>query len=248
MRAGPLLAVAAAALAAGLAGACSIPEKHLVDAQVAPFACLGQPLPAVASPQITIAGTLADRINGNALANTAVEAFFVGTPAPVFMIASDARGSFTREQASGGTPPQVVLHALPNGYLETYFYSAVPVARRLDATIQPLTAMDLVTIGAVAQVAIDTAKVNLVISVVDCNGDPVPGASITTVPAGPIRYFVDRAPSPTAIMTDATTGAALVANVAPGDTLINATVAGMTLRSHAITGVAGTVVQTSIQP
>lgn len=246
MRAG--ISLAAAALAGSLVGACSIPEKHLVDAQVAPFSCLGQPLPAVASPQITIAGKLTDRVSGSVLPNTAVEAFFVGTPAPVFMTASNASGSFTREQATGGTPPQVVLHALPNGYLETYYYPAVPVAQRLDATIQALTAMDLVTIGAVAQVAIDTAKVNLVISVIDCNGDPVPGASITTVPTAPIRYFVDRAPSPTAIMTDATTGAALVANVPPGDTLINATVAGMTLRSHAVAGVAGSVVQTSIQP
>lgn len=240
---------AAAALAASLAGACSIPEKHLiVDAQVPPFSCLGQPLPAVASPQLTITGTLVDRINGNVLASTAIEALFVGTPTPIFMTASDARGSFTHDQASGGTPHEVALHALPNGYLEIYYHPAVPVVQRLDAAIQALTASDLVTIGAVAQVAIDTAKVNLVVSVVDCNGTPLAGATVTTVPAGTTRYFVDRAPSPTAVMTDAVTGAALVANVPAGDTLISATVSGMTLRSHAITGVAGTVVQTSIQP
>jgi hypothetical protein len=164
------------------------------------------------------------------------------------MTASTASGSFTREQAAGGTPREVYVHALPSGYLETYFYPAVPVADRLDATIQALTAMDLVTLGAVAQVAVDTAKVNFVISVIDCNGAPVPGATITTVPAGTIRYFVDRAPSPTAIATDATAGAALVANVPAGDTLISATVSGMMLRSHAVAGVAGAVVQTAIQP
>jgi hypothetical protein len=244
----------AGAAAAGLvailasASACSIPEKYLVDAQVAPFSCLGQPLPTMASPRITIAGTLADRVNGTVLANTAIEAFVVGTPTPLFMTASNASGSFTRQQGTGGAPSDVYLHALPSGYLETYFYPAVPVSQGLDATIQALTASDLVTIGAVAQVAVDTAKVNLVISVVDCNGAPVPGATITTVPAGTIRYFVDRAPSPTAAVTDATTGAALVANVPASSTLISATVAGMTLRSHAIDGVAGTVVQTAIQP
>jgi len=241
-----LAASTASAAVWASATACSIPEKYLVD--VPPFSCLGQPLPAVASPQITIAGTLTDRVNGAVLANTAVEAYLVGMPTPIFMTASNAGGSFTRDQVTGGAPSNLFVHALPSGYLETYFYPAVPVSKGLNATIQAITASDLVTIGAVAQVAVDTAKVNFLISVVDCNGAPVPGATITTVPAGPIRYFAGQAPSPSAVATDAITGAALVMNVPADNTLINATVAGMTLRSHAVGGVAGAVIQTEIQP
>jgi hypothetical protein len=244
---GAVTAVSAVSALLASATACSIPEKYLVDAQVAPFSCLGQPLPAMASPQITIAGTLTDRVNGTMLGNTAVEAYVVGTPTPIFMTASNAGGSFTRDQITGGTPSNLYVHALPSGYLETYFYPAVPVSKGLNATIQGFTASDLVTLGAVAQIAVDTAKVNFLLSVVDCNGTPVPGASITTVPAGPIRYFAGQALSPSAVATDAT-GAALVMNVPADSTVINATVAGMTLRSHAVGGVAGAVVQTEIQP
>jgi hypothetical protein len=44
------------------------------------------------------------------------------------------------------------------------------------------------------------------------------------------------------------TGSALVANVAPSNTTIQATVGGMTLRSHNLDGVAGAIMQTEIQP
>jgi hypothetical protein len=108
--------------------------------------------------------------------------------------------------------------------------------------------MDVQTIGNVGQVTIDTQQANFLVTVTDCNGMPLAGATISTVPAGTVRYFAAASPSPTAVATDAMTGSALVANVAPSNTTIQATVGGMTLRSHNLDGVAGAIMQTEIQP
>jgi hypothetical protein len=234
----------------GIVAACSIPEKRLVlaDAPGEPFACLNQPLPTTANVQVTLSGTVAAPVSGSVLANVSVEGFLAGTPTPIFTATTDATGAFSHDQGTGGVPRDAHLRATLNGYLDTYFYPAVPITRDFAAQIQQLTTADVATIGNVGQVAIDTAKVNLIISVIDCNGVPVSGAVVTTVPAGTVRYFAGGSPSPTAVATDSMTGAALVANVPLSNTTISATVDGMTLRSHNFDTVAGAIMQTEIQP
>lgn len=241
------------AIAAMLAstGACSIPEKQLVtgDApQGLPYACFGQPLPTTANAKVTISGTVADPFSGNPLANASVEAFLVGSTAPIFMTNTDASGAFTHDQGTGGVPRDTYLRVSLNGYLDTYYYPAVPVAADLRLNIEALTSMDLATIGNVVGITIDPTKANFVVSVVDCNDNPISGATVSTVPAGTVRYFVNFTPSPTAVATDASTGAAIVANVPVSNTTINATVDGKTLRSHNLDSVAGALMLTEIQP
>jgi hypothetical protein len=244
MRPGPLITVAV--LLASLA-ACSIPEKQLA-ATGPPYACLGQPLPTTASAKLTIGGLVLDPFTGDMIPNAAVEGFLVGTTAPIFTTQSDGNGAFSQDQGTGGVPRNAYLKVSPNGYLPTYYYPAVPIAQDLQIDIQMLTSTDVMTIGSVGGVAIDPTKGNFLVVVVDCNGMPISGATVTTVPAGTVRYFVNFTPSATAVATDEKTGAALVANVPLSNTTINATVGGMTLRSHNFDAVAGAIMLTEIQP
>ena len=228
-------------------GACTYPEKELV-AQGPPFACYNKPLPSTAAERVTIAGTLQDPFDGKKLTGTAVEVFLVGTAVPIFTATSDGNGAFSHDQGTGGAPRDAYLRAAPNGYLPTYFYPAVPISGNITATLQLLTAMDVATIGAVAGITVDTTKANFLVSVIDCNGDAIAGATISTNPPGKVTYFANATPSPVAVATDAMTGSALVSSVAVSNTTINATVSGMTLRSHNLDGVAGAIMQTEIQP
>jgi hypothetical protein len=245
------LGPAALALAAALVAACSIPEKTLIDGAPTggPFACLSQPLPTTAPPKITIAGSLFAPFIGMPLTNTVAEVFLIGTSTSIFSVTTDATGAFSHEQGIGSKPFDMYVRAAPNGYLPTYLYPAVPAVSDVNLPLQMFTAMHLQTIVGLAGLpAVDPAKVTFLVTVADCNGMPVSGATITTNPPGMVRYFVGTTPSPTAIATDAMTGAAIVSNVDVSNTTVGATVSGMTLHAHNFDGVAGAIMETTVQP
>jgi hypothetical protein len=108
--------------------------------------------------------------------------------------------------------------------------------------------MNLSTIAGIAGVAVDPTKATFLIGVVDCNGDPVSGAVITTNPKGTTLYIANGMPSTSAVATDAVTGSAIVANVDVSNTLFGATVGDKTLRSHSFDSVPGVMSQTEIRP
>ncbi|MEO7736161.1 MAG: hypothetical protein ABIY55_34705 [Kofleriaceae bacterium] len=230
-----------------LAAGCSFPEKTLTAKQ-GPLACLGQPLPSTAPSQVTITGVMADPYTGMPIAGAAVEGFLVGATAPIFTVTSSATGEFTRDQGTGGTPRETYLRVAPNGYLPTYYYPATPIAGDVEARMSLFTSTELGVIGQVAQVTLDPGKVTFLIGVVDCNGDPVAGATVSSDPPGQVRYFANDTPSPSAISTDAKTGSAMIANVPASNTTISATLGGMALRSYDLEGVAGAIMEPLIQP
>jgi len=248
----PVTTLVTAAVLASLT-ACSIPEKHITDATERPvgepFGCLGDPPASTAKDPLTIAGTLIDSFHTQPLAGAAVEGFVAVSTTPFFTTTSDSTGRFSHSQGVGGVPLAAYVRASSNGYLQSYFYPATAIADDVDLTIQMLSAMDLATIVRIAGIeSLEPGKVNMIVSVVDCNGNPVAGATVTTTPAGTVRYFANTAPSPTSIATDAKTGAALVANIPASNTTISATVSGMTLRNQVLDGVAGVLMQTEIRP
>jgi hypothetical protein len=108
--------------------------------------------------------------------------------------------------------------------------------------------MDLMTIATVAGISIDMTKATFLVSVVDCNGDSVAGATITTTPPGTMLYFANGRPSTTAVVTDSFTGTAVAANVAAGTTTITAVVGTRTLTREPFESAPGVLSQTEIQP
>ncbi|HEX7841988.1 MAG TPA: hypothetical protein VF469_31170 [Kofleriaceae bacterium] len=241
--------VTTAVLACACSIACSIPEKQLTPLGP-PYACLNQPLPTTAKTQVTVTGTLSDPFAGNMVSGAVVEGFQVGIPnVPIFMTTSDTSGNFTQRQGTGNVPRDAYLKITKNGYLDTYYYPAVPISDDLNVTVQMFSTMVLGKLAAAAQVNVDPTKALFAVAVIDCNGMPVGGAMVTTDPPGDVRYFdAMENPSPVAVATDSRTGTALVANVPVSNTAINATVLGMTLHSHRVDAVPNAIMETEIQP
>jgi hypothetical protein len=240
-------AAIATAAAGALVGACSIPEKQLANAT--PYGCLGQPLPDVAADPVRIFGALRDPYSSDMIGGAAVEGFQVGLGARVFSTTSAADGSFSQSQGTGGAPRNAYLRVAPNGYVPTYYFPAVPIVGDLQVEIQLFMASELMTLASAAGVTVDPTKAAFAVTVNNCRGEPVGGATVSTVPAGDVRYIdATLTPSSTATATDSVTGTALIANVPVSNTTINATVGGMALRSHSIDAMAGALYQTEIQP
>lgn len=236
---------------AASAAACTIPEKQLVAEQGEgePFACLNQPLPSKAPAQVKIAGTVLDPFAGDIPAGAPIEVFLVGNSGPVFSETIAADGTFTHDQGTGLVPHDFYAKTAPNGFLPSLYYPATPLANDVNATIFVFKPADLGPIGALANVTIDTAtKSMFTVLVTDCNGKPLGGATVSSEPAGDVRYFINSAPNPSAISTDAMFGMALIANVPAVNVTIKAEYMGMTLRSHTMDAQPGFHVMTGIQP
>jgi hypothetical protein len=239
------LAVAAAC------AACSIPEK--IDTFQPPFACSSKQQPTEAADPVTISGHVIDAFARQPVPGAPVEAHVI-TPTgdtPVFTVTADANGGFARDQSTLGIPRAVYLRATPDGYVETRYYPAVPLARDLDTDIDVLMPANLTGIAMLAMVTLDMTKANFFVTAVDCNDDPVGGVQITTnQPTATTLYFAGGNPDKTAVATDAKTGTAMIINVPVGSTTFSGTVldTNTALRPNTVDGVAGVLIQTEIQP
>lgn len=227
--------------------ACSYPEKVLIDAPGAPFGCINTPLPATADNPVTIGGTTTEPFTLTPIANTAVSAQLPGIQTPIFVAHSDATGAFHQRQATGGQPLDAYFVATSNGYATTYYYPSRPITHDIDYPIVLLTSSDAATLSGAFQITFDPGKAQALMTINDCNGTPVAGAVVTTTPAGTVRYFNGVQPSATATSTD-NQGVVMVANLPPGNVIINATVGGMSFKALNVQSVAGTFIQTKIQP
>ncbi len=94
----------------------------------------------------------------------------------------------------------------------------------------------------------DKAKGFVGLLVIDCLGNPVPGATVTVTGATAIHYSgANGLPSAAATVT-ATDGQAYAFGVTPGTVTVDATVGGMSLREHVITVRTAVVTTTVIAP
>jgi hypothetical protein len=237
-----------------LLGACSIPEKHLVDAE-GPYSCLNQPLPTSADSKITITGLVKDLRTDDPVPDSQIQGFLVGVNTAIFTTATatdtndpTTLGTFSQDQATGGSPLDAYLRASKNGYLDTFFHPAAPLTTNYSNQIEALTIDDLTTLAAVGGVTLDPSLAQILVVVRDCTGMPIGGATVSSQPSGTIRYFVNATPSASATATDSQKGVALILNTPVSNTTINAEVLGMTLRSHNMDTVGGATIQTEIRP
>lgn len=245
MRAGWLI------VAAGVLGACSYPQKELTDGAGAPFGCLNAPTPTKADNPSVMSGMVVDAMPGTPLANAAVAGQFVGGTTSIFTAHTNAMGRFSQSQNTGGVPLDLFFAISANGYITTYYYPPYMLTHDIDYSVlgpTQLFTMDARNnLQAASQLTFDPTKGQMIVTVNDCNGRPVPGATISTSPAGTIRYFAGVVPSTTATATDQL-AVVLVANLPPGNVALSATVNGMNLKSHNVQIVADAIVQTAIQP
>lgn len=234
------------ALALSALYACTYPEKEFAG----PYSCLGAPPPTTAVQLVKVQGTTVDPFDFTPLAGVTLT-LRTSTSTISAPVTTDGSGAFSFTLNTNGTPVDgVYIAAEATGRVSTFNAPARPITANLNVAVAVLSKMEAANLamGSLGLGMMFTPGTGAVLmTVADCNGRPINGATLTTTPSGVVRYFDGIMPSMTATATDAG-GVALVANLPPGQVMLTATGDGMTLRSRSFTVVADSFIQTIIEP
>lgn len=216
------------------------------------FGCRGQPLPRGAVASFTVDGLVTapagfSRVNVD---GALIELF--GANGTV-LASTDSRdaGRYALSAEIGCEPLDgYVRGSKPDaGFYDIYYYPPAPWRRSrssLELVILDDAARNLVSM--IANVMIMNGTAVLALGVNDCAGEPVVGATVTSVPAGDVRYV-----APNGIPTDqdmATTskGQLLIFNLPPGPVQVTATARGTTFTVRTVIGRADAITSTNLTP
>jgi hypothetical protein len=212
------------------------------------FGCINDPLPTTAPSLVTVNGSIrANFLSPGPVSNAIVTAFRVGAPDTIAIDTSNTPGDYAVSITTGGTPVNGYLKVKHSGQLDTYAYPSRPLAANLTTNVLMPTQSELDFLGGVVGVTQSASNGFIGVVVTDCFGATVAGATVSTTPAGTVKYNSGGAPSASATSTS-TDGVAYVFNVPAGDVTVKANGGGETLRQHVVTARAGTVTLTEIQP
>jgi hypothetical protein len=231
-----------------LAG-CSFPTKGT------PFGCVGHDLPTTAPDMIHVRGSVFDPLANVPVAGAAVSGFVIASDTVIqtINVTTDADGLFTASEMTGGAPHTQFIRSRADGYLDTVAYAAVPVASDVDLPLRQFSQPALDALASITGLTLDPAKALLIVSVVNCNDEPVAGATVTVTTSNPsdvveVTYFVEAEPSRTATTTDDQLGAALVTGLSPGPVTVHASFGTTPFRTHDVTTTLGALTFAEISP
>lgn len=211
------------------------------------FGCVDDPLPTTAPGLVTVNGMIREALAPNPVSSAIVTAFRVGTTDSIAIDTSATNGDYAVSITTGGTPVNGYLRVRKSGKLDTYAYPARPLAGNLTTNVLMPTQSELDFLALAVSITQSASNGFIGVVVKDCFGATVAGATVSTTPAGTVKYNSGGAPSGSATSTS-TDGVAYVFNVPAGDVTVKATGGGETLRQHVVTARAGTVTLTEIQP
>src|SRR5712691_5216894 len=230
-------------IAAGLA-ACSGNSSG----PAAGFECLGQALPTTAPAVITVAGQVRkNALQPTALGGAYVFAFRTGDTTTLVADTSNTPGFYSLSITTGGTPVNGYVRATDSAHITTYAYPAVPLAGDATENVLMITSSEFSFLAAAAGVNPVAGDGFIGIIVKDCAGTALAGATVSSSPAGTVRYNAGGVPSSSATST-ASDGIAYIANVAAGNVTVQANASGQTLRQHVVNARANAITLTEIQP
>jgi hypothetical protein len=215
------------------------------------FSCAGATLPTTAPASITVSGTAVDQaLSGQTLLEgVAISAYPTQTSTTASSNdTTNAVGAFSLVVGTGELPVDGYLKATLTGEMDTYLYANAPLAKDsagLDVVMLTPTTYGLLSFG--GGVTQDAAKGIVAVAVLDCEAQPVVGATVSSSPAGDIRYGGSAGPSKTATSTD-TSGLAYLFNVPTGDVTVSAMAGSTALRTHHIVVRSGAFTTTLITP
>ena len=235
------------------------------------FACLGNPIPTTAPATVNISGDVAEVTTGGEVlkSGVTVEAFRTGNPTPVDSDVSAATtGAYTLAIATQPpmTPADGYLRADPGMNCQTITGGAdecktvflfPPTLIFEDIQVAPVRTVGNQAFGFLHTLAGATAPVAgtsaIAIVVTDCDGNPLAGATVTSNPAGEVRYNAASGLPNSGATATAADGVAYVLNVATGNVTVDAMYMGMDLREHTIPtrahdGADNAINTTTIQP
>jgi hypothetical protein len=214
------------------------------------FGCVDDPLPTIAEPLVTVNGQIfANALSPGPVSNAIVIAFRVGAPGTDTLAfdTSLTSGHYAVSIATDGFPVNGYLRVTHSGQLDTYAYPSRPLVAALTTNVLMPTQDELNFLGLAVGVTPSASNGFIGVVVKDCFGATVPGATVSTSPAGTVKYNAGTTPSATATSTSSD-GIAYVFNVPAGAVTVRANGGGETLRQHEVTARAGTVTLTEIQP
>lgn len=214
-----------------------------IDARPANLDCLGAALPDTAPDPLTITGTVYNPgipgiTNDTLIVGADVESFLRGTEtSPIATTTSTTGGAFVLSASNGSmTPVNAYVRATSSGYWSTYLYPPTPVfENQTGVQVVMTTNTQAGLLENLTGVTIDPAKGWVSVLVLDCNGDPIEGATVTSSPAaGDIAYQDASGVPSTSATATSSSGVALLFNVPVGDVELDASVGGMTLRANTV--------------
>ncbi len=232
-----LIAVTLAACSSGSSG------------PAAGFECLGQALPTTAPALVNVTG----RVTANVLSPTPVRgalvsAFRSGDTTTLATTTTNTPGAYGLSITTGGAPVNGYLRVTDSSHhLDTYAYPAVPLSRDAVDNVLMVSSSEFSTLAAAAGITPVAGDGFIAVVVKNCAGTPVTSATVTSSPAGTVRYNAGGFPSSTATSTDST-GVAYIANVTAGNVTVQATASGYTLRQHVVNARANAITLTEIAP
>jgi len=257
-----LLLVTPAALAA-CGGGDAEPDAGVPDAAPRPdanpaaLACLGAAMPTTAPATISFGG-LAYAIDANgstAIEGTTITAYDGSDAQQGSPATSAADGTYAIALDTGGVPLDGYARGVgPDnaGYYDVLLFPPNPLYA--DTTSGAIVRMSADTFSLLQFAAGQTQMPEngfIALLVLDCNGDPVEGATVTSPGGGTVVYAgASDVPDPAATATSST-GAALVFNVPVGSQTVDAAYGDRSFREHAVDVVAfstNTITTTAIAP
>jgi len=178
-----------------------------------------------------------------------VAAYREGEPGIVAMTTSAADGTYSLSLPTNGVALDGYLLGTKSGMKDNYLYPPRPLTGDIaSAPVLMVTQGIFDTLGTLAGVSQESTNGFIGVQVFTADNLPVAGATVTSSPAGTVKYNGSGGtPSRDATVTSAD-GIAYIFNVTAGTVTINATGGGLTFFSHPVIARADQLTTTLIQP
>ncbi|MCA9608899.1 MAG: hypothetical protein KC619_25015, partial [Myxococcales bacterium] len=210
------------------------------------------PFPTIAEgATITVMGTVRQATTGGLMNvnNATFDVFDVGTTTPVLGTGtSAASGAYSVTFPSGGGPRYVYGRVQAAGRWDVYVHGPYPLYRSsesLDILMMSGTFVSL--IAGAASATQPAGRGFAYVEVRGCAGARIAGATVSSSPAGTVRYLRSGMPSGTAADTDST-GTAVIFDLPPGPVTIHAMMGATPYGDFTVPVVADSITATYVIP
>jgi hypothetical protein len=226
-------------------------DPSMPDAEPTPYGCVGRAHPTTAPAQITVSG-ISNEINTNGQEPLGAVAISVSTNGDVELgsTTSDATsGAYTISADTGGSPIDGYLHATHDSFKETYVYPPAPLSGDREVPVLMVSDSVYPFLPLIADAEQMDTNGFLGVLVVDCLGNPVAGATVTSAAAEYIRYVEGTSVGDATVTQTDDSGIAILFNVTPGAAVsVDASTADHDFEAHTVRVRADVVTTTVIGP
>jgi hypothetical protein len=214
--------------------------------------CVGNELPAEAPEMVTLSGgafSIDITSQGDPVEGAIIELHRASNDRKLDDNApggTPADGTFSLTGRTRGVPLEAYLHAEAEGLVTTRLYPPIPVFS--DVPMIPLPMFSPIVVNFLSPDQEPDKGIVLVI-VLDCAGQPIAGATVSSTPeAGDVIYADNMGIPDDAATSTGNQGLAFLINVPGGPVTVNATSGGEALLGHDVASVPGEVTTTIILP